>query len=49
MLSGKQITVRYGSRPVVNDLSFSLEPGQWMMLAGPNGAGKTTLIEAVTQ
>lgn len=49
MLSGKQITVRYGSRPVVNDLSFSLEPGQWMMLAGPNGAGKTTLIEAITQ
>ncbi len=49
MLQGKHLTVRYGSHTVVDDLSFRLEEGQWMMLAGPNGAGKTTLIEAVAQ
>ena len=49
MLTGEHITVRYGTRPVVNDLSFHLDAGQWLMLAGPNGAGKTTLIEAVAQ
>lgn len=49
MLSAKNITVRYGERTVVNNVSFSLEPGQWLMLVGPNGAGKSTLIEAIAQ
>ena len=49
ILRGNHITVRYGNNIVVNDLSFHLEEGQWLMLAGPNGAGKTTLIEAIAQ
>ena len=49
MLQGEHITVRYGSFTVVNDLSFHLKEGQWLMLAGPNGAGKSTLIEAIAQ
>lgn len=49
MLSVQNITVRYGERAVVNNVSFSLAPGQWLMLVGPNGAGKSTLIEALAQ
>ena len=49
MLQGEHITVRYGSFTVVEDLSFRLEEGQWLMLAGPNGAGKSTLIETIAQ
>ena len=49
MLQGDNITVRYGSFTVVDDLSFHLKEGQWLMLAGPNGAGKSTLIEAIAQ
>lgn len=49
MLQGNHITVRYGSFTVVDDLSFRLQEGQWLMLAGPNGAGKSTLIEAIAQ
>ncbi len=49
MLQAEHVTVRYGDNAVVNDLSFRLEEGQWMMLAGPNGAGKSTLIEAIAQ
>ena len=49
MLQGENITVRYGSFTVVDDLSFHLKEGQWLMLAGPNGAGKSTLIEAIAQ
>ena len=49
MLQGEHITVRYGSFTVVDDLSFHLKEGQWLMLAGPNGAGKSTLIEAIAQ
>ena len=49
MLKGESVTVRYGSRTAVDDLSFTLEQGQWLMLVGPNGAGKSTLIEAIAQ
>jgi len=49
MLQGEHVTVRYGSCPVVDDLSFHLGEGEWLMLAGPNGAGKSTLIEAIAQ
>ena len=49
MLTGNHVTVRYGDHTVVDDLSFHLREGQWLMLAGPNGAGKSTLIEAIAQ
>ncbi len=47
MLSASHITVRYGDREAVSDLSFTVSEGQWVMLIGPNGAGKTTLLKAI--
>ncbi|MES2911370.1 MAG: ATP-binding cassette domain-containing protein [Pseudomonadota bacterium] len=35
---------RYGESTVVNDLSFSIHPGECLGVIGPNGAGKTTTI-----
>ena len=49
MLKAENITVRYGEHIVVDQLSFHLQEGQWLMLAGPNGAGKSTLIETISQ
>ena len=49
MLKGNHITVHYGTRNVVDDVSFTLQEGQWLMLVGPNGAGKSTLIETISQ
>jgi len=36
-----------GGRPVFADLSFSLAPGELLVLTGPNGSGKTTLLRAL--
>jgi len=36
------------SVPVVQDVSFSVEPGQKVALVGPSGAGKTTCFELST-
>ncbi|MDR6857605.1 nodulation factor ABC transporter ATP-binding protein NodI [Variovorax sp. WS11] len=35
---------RYGATTVVDDLSFTIAPGECLGVIGPNGAGKTTTI-----
>ncbi len=46
-LSLKNICHSYGSMPVLENISFSIEPGQMMCLLGPSGSGKTTLLRIV--
>jgi ABC-2 type transport system ATP-binding protein len=38
----------FSDRPVVNDISFTIEPGEVYGLLGPNGAGKSTTIRMLT-
>jgi len=38
------LTKRYGTTTVVDELSFSIAPGECLGVIGPNGAGKTTTI-----
>jgi ABC-type sugar transport system ATPase subunit len=40
-------TGRRNERPVIEDVSLSMAPGQIMSLIGPNGSGKTSLIRAI--
>jgi ABC-2 type transport system ATP-binding protein len=40
---------RFGPRRVLNDVSFSVSPGDFMVLLGLNGAGKTTLFSLSTR
>lgn len=42
LLEVKNLIKKYNKKPVVNDLSFSVEPAEVVGLLGPNGAGKTT-------
>ena len=38
----------YNKVSVVNDLSFTIQPGEIFGLLGPNGAGKSTTIRMLT-
>ncbi|TCJ00842.1 ABC transporter ATP-binding protein [Aeromicrobium sp. IC_218] len=39
------LTMTYGDLRAVDDVSFSVRPGEFFGLLGPNGAGKTTTLE----
>ena len=47
MLEARNITIRYGPREAVADVSLRPEPGEVMAIIGPNGAGKSTLLGAL--
>ena len=44
MIEAHDLTRRFGSRTVVERVSFSVAPGEVVALLGPNGAGKTTTL-----
>ncbi len=47
MLSVQHLCVRRGPELVLDQLSFTLQPGSLTALVGPNGAGKSTLLQAL--
>jgi ATP-binding cassette subfamily F protein uup len=47
LLSCEGLTKSYTSRPLFNDLSFSLFEGDHVGLVGPNGSGKSTLLKII--
>ncbi|TYP86585.1 ABC transporter ATP-binding protein [Blastococcus xanthinilyticus] len=48
MITVSGLTKQYGGRTVVDDVSFTLEPGTVTGFLGPNGAGKTTTMRMMT-
>ena len=48
MLSANHLSKSYAKRPVVKDVSFSVNQGEVVGLLGPNGAGKTTCFYMTT-
>lgn len=42
------ITKNYGEQKALDDVSFTIEPGNIVGLLGPNGAGKSTMMKILT-
>jgi len=42
------VTVSFDGFKALNNLSFTIEPGEMRAIIGPNGAGKTTMMDVVT-
>ncbi|MDG2733263.1 ATP-binding cassette domain-containing protein, partial [Vibrio parahaemolyticus] len=45
VLSGKNISMTYGNRVVLDDINIDIRAGEVTALLGPNGAGKSTLLK----
>jgi branched-chain amino acid transport system ATP-binding protein len=44
----QDVSLRFGGIKVLQDVSFTVEPGQIFGLVGPNGAGKTSLFNCIS-
>jgi len=42
------VTVSFDGFRALNELSFTIDPGEMRAIIGPNGAGKTTMMDVVT-
>ncbi len=47
LLEVRNVSQSYDERPVLEDLSFELEPGKIGCLLGPSGCGKTTVLRCI--
>ncbi len=47
MIQAEHLTKRYGERLAVDDLSFTIHPGQVTGFLDPNGAGKSTTMRMI--
>ena len=47
LVSLENVSVSFGQRRVLSDVSLNLKPGKILTLLGPNGAGKSTLVRVV--
>lgn len=41
------VTVDIGGTRVLDDVTFSVDPGEFLGIIGPNGSGKTTLVRTI--
>lgn len=44
----ENLTKKYGSQKAVDNISFTVKPGEILGFLGPNGAGKTTTMKILT-
>ena len=47
MLELHGVRAGYGRLPVLFDVDFSVEPGEWVTVLGANGSGRSTLLKTV--
>ncbi len=48
MISVSNVSMRYGSKILFDEVSVTFTPGRRYGLTGPNGAGKSTFMKVLT-
>jgi len=47
IVESRNLFINFGSIPVLSDVCFRIEQGDYVGLVGPNGSGKSTLIKCI--
>jgi Fe-S cluster assembly ATP-binding protein len=47
MIKVKDLSASIGSKQIINNISFAVEPGECLLITGPNGSGKSTLLHTI--
>lgn len=47
LISVRNLSVYYDRKPVLRDVSFDVEQGDYICIVGENGSGKTTLMKGI--
>jgi len=47
ILEADNVSVMLGKHRILEDISFTIQPGEYVGIVGPNGGGKTTLLRAM--
>jgi len=42
------VSVRYRERQILNNINWTIKPGEFWQLKGPNGSGKTTILTMIS-
>ena len=49
MIQFTHVNKSYGGNPILKDLNFTIEDGQFVVLIGPSGCGKTTTLKTINR
>ena len=49
MIQFEHVSKSYGKTVILNDLNFTIEDGQFVVLIGPSGCGKTTTLKTINR
>ncbi|MEW4922663.1 ATP-binding cassette domain-containing protein [Algibacter sp. 2305UL17-15] len=42
------VSVSYGDKPIIKNISWEIKPGEFWQLIGPNGSGKSTILSLIS-
>ena len=49
MIQFEHVCKSYGKTPILKDLNFTIQDGQFVVLIGPSGCGKTTTLKTINR
>ena len=48
IVSFKKVSLSFGNRRIINEISFDVNHGEILGILGPNGVGKSTIFNLIT-